>query len=96
MAAKNSRRRFLRKSTLAGAVLAPALRRAGAQTRKIPTVELLKIGVVGVGEYSHMPTTTAQCTVSRTSSRTGKRPRRGRTGSMRRYLSKWQSSRVAK
>jgi len=36
----------------AGGVLS---RRVNAQQRKTPTVELIKVGVIGVGEYSHMP-----------------------------------------
>ncbi|MBT4485462.1 MAG: Gfo/Idh/MocA family oxidoreductase [Candidatus Latescibacteria bacterium] len=59
MAQKKSRRRFLRTAAVTGGAASSGLagiKKAQAKSKRIPTVELLKIGVVGVGEYSHMPT----------------------------------------
>jgi len=57
MAAENSRRRFLKNSAITGGLAAGGLSGAGkalAKTKKTPTVELLKIGVVALGDNSHM------------------------------------------
>ncbi|MCE5248664.1 Gfo/Idh/MocA family oxidoreductase [bacterium] len=54
-----ARRRFMKAAALAGTAAASGTmlpRKARAKTKTTPTVELLKVGVVGVGEYSHMPT----------------------------------------
>ena len=59
MARNNTRRSFLRDSVLSGGLVTGGLsvsRKSNAKTKKIPLVELLKVGVIGVGEYSHMPT----------------------------------------
>lgn len=55
MIRKNTRRRFLDKTALAGGLFAHSTRKARAKMKRILTVELIKVGVVGVGEYSHMP-----------------------------------------
>lgn len=55
MSKNSSRRSFVKKGVLAGGALVSGQKRAIAQTRKnIHTVELMKIGVIGVGEGSHM------------------------------------------
>jgi predicted dehydrogenase len=54
----SDRRRFLRTAALAGGAAAArgGAGRARAQVKRRPAVELMNIGVVGVGEYSHIPT----------------------------------------
>mgnify|MGYP000930792346 FL=1 len=59
MEKSNTRRRFLRAAALAGGAAAAtgnAVHEAGATPRRRSTVELLHVGVAGVGEYSHIPT----------------------------------------
>ncbi|MBT4485463.1 MAG: Gfo/Idh/MocA family oxidoreductase, partial [Candidatus Latescibacteria bacterium] len=55
---KSNRRRFIKGTALAGGTLAGngvLHRKARAQSRKTPTVELLKVGVIGVEDYTHLP-----------------------------------------
>lgn len=59
MGKTNTRRRFLRNAALAGgaaAAMEHAAPETGAAPRRRSSVELLHVGVVGVGEYSHIPT----------------------------------------
>ncbi|MHB9029411.1 MAG: Gfo/Idh/MocA family oxidoreductase [Candidatus Latescibacterota bacterium] len=53
---KSNRRRFLRTAALAGSAAAAGKAASAAPAVRRTSVELLNVGVVGVGEYSHIPT----------------------------------------
>lgn len=58
MEGNSTRRRFVTGAALAGGAITTFgafARRASAQPKRA-TTELIRVGVVGVGEYSHMPT----------------------------------------
>jgi len=57
VAGRNSRRRFLKNTVLTGGAFTAGgitSKKARAARRKTPTVELLKVGVIALGENSHM------------------------------------------
>jgi len=53
MGRKSSRRNFLGTAVFAGGAAAAGAQSAGAQTRKIPAVDLIKVGFACVGSNSH-------------------------------------------